>query len=417
LARRSRRPIFTRSSPGGLASLFGGTTIAIPFSLGLVNLPSELFNVFVSIDFIGSRLSTTMSVMHYGTIALIGTCVVQGLTVFRPLRILTTVAVGVALFAVVLPGVRQLYSHVLVVPYTADQALRSLQLLSPSRPNVVHTEAPSASQDGGSTARTYAEIVRSGILKVCYQSGNYPLTFFNSRGDLVGFDVEMAYKFAERLNLALEFLPLERLGDGPERLTSGYCDIVFSSTAKALNRMEAAAETDPIGVRSMGFVVPERLRNRFDTWQRVRRLGPIEVATSAFQILPRAILTRIPQATVVSLETLEEQKKYFASGGAGADAFLDTAEVGDPLSTLHGGCAAPGAAGPGRLPRREGQAGAAARPQRMAADRETDRRRGQARGLLDRRQDGPNGQTALVGHSRRAEMGGVGRADARSSSS
>ncbi len=320
---------------GGLASLFGGTTLAIPFSLGLVNLPSELFNVFVSIDFIGSRLSTSMSVMHYATIGLIGTCVVQGLTVFRPLKILTTAAVGVALFAVVLPGVQLFYNHVLVVPYTADQALRSLQLLTPPRPSVVHTEAPSASQNGGAPTRTYAEIVRSGVLKVCYRSGNYPLSFFNSRGDLVGFDIEMAHKFAERLNLAVEFLPLERLRDGAGRLRSGYCDVIFNSTAKALDRMGSAAESDPIGVRTIAFIVPERLRNRFDRWERVRRLGQIEIATSAFQSLPRAILTRIPQATIVSLETLEEQKRHFGGDGAGADAFLDTAEEGAAWAILY----------------------------------------------------------------------------------
>jgi ABC-type amino acid transport substrate-binding protein len=284
---------------GGVASLFGGTALAIPFSLGLVNLPSELFNVFVSIDFIGSRLSTSMSVMHYATIALIGTCALQGLTVFRPLKVLT------------------------------------LQLLSPPRPNVVYTEVPSAPQDGGSPPRTFAEIVSSGVLKVCYLPGNYPLSFFNSRGDLVGFDIEMAHKFAERLNLAVEFLPLELLRNGPARLASGYCDVVFNSTAKALNRMGAAAETDPIGVRTIAFIVPERLRNRFDTWERVRRLGPIEVATSAFQILPRAVLTRIPKAAVVSLETLEEQKKHFAGDGSGADAFLDTAEEGAAWARLY----------------------------------------------------------------------------------
>jgi ABC-type amino acid transport substrate-binding protein len=320
---------------GGVASLFGGTALAIPFSLGLVNLPSELFNVFVSIDFIGSRLSTSMSVMHYATIALIGTCALQGLTVFRPLKVLTSVAVGATLFAVALPGVRLFYSHVLVVPYTSDQALRSLQLLSPPRPNVVYTEVPSAPQDGGSPPRTFAEIVSSGVLKVCYLPGNYPLSFFNSRGDLVGFDIEMAHKFAERLNLAVEFLPLELLRNGPARLASGYCDVVFNSTAKALNRMGAAAETDPIGVRTIAFIVPERLRNRFDTWERVRRLGPIEVATSAFQILPRAVLTRIPKAAVVSLETLEEQKKHFAGDGSGADAFLDTAEEGAAWAILY----------------------------------------------------------------------------------
>ena len=40
----------------GVASLFGGTVLAIPFVLELVDLPRDLFQVFLSIDVIDSLL-------------------------------------------------------------------------------------------------------------------------------------------------------------------------------------------------------------------------------------------------------------------------------------------------------------------------------------------------------------------------
>ena len=57
----------------GFASLFGGTALAIPFTLGLAELPRDLFRLFLSADVIVSRFGTYVSVMHYATIALIGT--------------------------------------------------------------------------------------------------------------------------------------------------------------------------------------------------------------------------------------------------------------------------------------------------------------------------------------------------------
>ena len=165
--------------------------------------------------------------------------------------------------------------------------------------------------------------------------GNYPLSFFNAEGELVGFDIEMAHRLADRLSLGLEFMPLAQPKSAPERLNSGYCDAVFNSVAMGLQRMESAAETDPFTTATIAFLVPDQRRNAFATWQAIRRQGEIIIATSAFQTLPRDIWARLPEADIVRLSTLEDQFQYFETGGAGADAFLDTAEEGAAWTVLH----------------------------------------------------------------------------------
>jgi ABC-type amino acid transport substrate-binding protein len=37
------------------------------------------------------------------------------------------------------------------------------------------------------------------VARVCYRGGDYPSAFFNNAGDLVGFDIEMAHRFARQL--------------------------------------------------------------------------------------------------------------------------------------------------------------------------------------------------------------------------
>ena len=59
-------------SLAGLASLFGGTVLAIPFLLDLLRLPSDLFELFLTVDVLGSRFGALVAVMHIFVIAVIG---------------------------------------------------------------------------------------------------------------------------------------------------------------------------------------------------------------------------------------------------------------------------------------------------------------------------------------------------------
>ena len=316
----------------GVASLFGGTALAIPFVLELAELSRDLFQVFLSVDVIISRFGTFVSAMHYATIAMIGTFFLRGIWRPRLWPLLRVVIVGVVLIAAVLVGVRAFYTYILVVPYTKDQALRGLQLLQRPQPAVVHREPPVEPEAAG--PRSYSQIIDSGVLRVCYLPGNYPLSFFNADGELVGFDIEMAHRLAERLTLSLEFWPLKGLKSGPRKLESGYCDVVFNSVAMGLTRMESAAETDPFNTVTLSFLVPDHRRRDFATWQAVRNQGEITIASSAFQTLPRDIWIRLPEANIVRLSSFEDQAQYFESGGEGADAFLDTAEEGSAWTIL-----------------------------------------------------------------------------------
>ena len=322
----------------GAASLFGGTPLAIPFTLGLAELPRDLFQVFLSVDVIISRFGTFVSAMHYATIALIGTFALQRRLRLR-LRLwplLRVLVIGVVLTTGALIGVRAFYTHVVVVPYTKDELLRGLQILRDPQQAVVHRDVPTpASQARAAGPRPLAEIKDSGFIRACYVGGNFPLSFFNADGNLVGFDIEMAHRFAERLNLGLEFVPLTLLDKAPERLASGYCDVLFNVQAMDLNRPAAVAQTDPLGRITVAVIVPDHRRNEFATWRAIRARGGITLVTSAFQSVPRDVWTRIPQANVIRALSLEDQTRYFESAGEGADAFLDAAEEGAAWTVLY----------------------------------------------------------------------------------
>jgi Na+/H+-dicarboxylate symporter/ABC-type amino acid transport substrate-binding protein len=331
---------------GGFASLFGGTALAIPFALGLADLPRDLFQLFLSIDVIVSRFATYVSVMHYATIALIGTFALNNLVRVRRSQLLRVVVIGILLLSGAFIGVRAFYTHVVVVPYTKDEFLKGLHKLRDPQASVVHRDAPAPAPGAEpSGPRSLAEIMNSGVLRVCYVDGNYPLSFFNTEGKLVGFDIEMAHRFAARLSappspwvaprakasVSLEFVPVKR----PDNLVSGYCDVLFNSVALALDRTDRAAHTIPFETITLAFIVPDHRRAEFSTWRAIRAKGEITVALSFFQVLEGEVTKQIPQAKAVRLLSSEEQSRYFETYGEGADAFLDAAEEGAAWTILY----------------------------------------------------------------------------------
>jgi Na+/H+-dicarboxylate symporter/ABC-type amino acid transport substrate-binding protein len=317
---------------GGLASLFGGSAIAMPFTLGLAGLPRDLFQLFLSTDVIVSRFGTFVSVMHYGTIALIGTFAIDNLVRVRPVRLARVGTVALLLFGVALLGIRAFYTHVVVVPYTMDQHLRGLHNLRSPQPSTVYRLGSEPRRDvAPSGPRSLSEIRDSGVLRACYFGGNYPLAFFNSDDELVGFDIEMTHRFAARLDVDLEFIHIKSTQD----LIDGYCDVFFNSLALNPDRAEFSAATAPFNQITVGFVVPHQRRDQFVTWNAIEALGEITVAASTFQSVPPEVSRRIPEAEVVRLSSYEEQRKFFESGGESAVAMIDSAEEGAAWTILY----------------------------------------------------------------------------------
>jgi len=73
------------------------------------------------------------------------------------------------------------------------------------------------------------QIKQRGFLRVGYNSNCIPFVFFNARGELVGYDVQMAYDLANFINVSgIEFVPItgETIASS---LNQNLCDIVMSS--------------------------------------------------------------------------------------------------------------------------------------------------------------------------------------------
>jgi Na+/H+-dicarboxylate symporter/ABC-type amino acid transport substrate-binding protein len=310
----------------GLATLFGGTILSLPFLFDLLRLPADLFQVFLTVDVIGSRFGTLLAGMHIIAVALIGTYALCGSVRIRPAPLLRLVLITVALTGGGLFGVRAFYTWGYVAPYTKAQILSGLHLSEAPPPRRVFREPLPEEAEQSHVPLGPDRIKQRGVLRVCYTPDEYPLSFFNAAGELVGFDVEMAHRFARALDTALEFRPVGSIEEARVRLDSGYCDVLMSLIGIAPDRIDDFAMTAPILHTPVGMIMKDHLRTRFRTWDAIREMKDLRVAT-ANNPSARAFLRRLlPQATPVPYEDMRQLERMLAAGAPDIDAIAMFAE-------------------------------------------------------------------------------------------
>jgi proton glutamate symport protein len=114
------------------------------------------------------------------------------------------------------------------------------------------------------------EILRSGVLRVGYESGDeMPYAYLNNFQELVGFDISMAYQLAHDLNCKLELIPID-LDNIAEELNSGLYDIVMSGILMNSERILQMSFSDTYADQNYVLIVPEKKRSRFVSLEKVQ---------------------------------------------------------------------------------------------------------------------------------------------------
>ena len=312
----------------GLASLFGGTVLALPFLLDLLRLPADLFSVFVTVDVIGSRFGTLLAVMHYIVIAMIGTFALDGRLRFRLVPLLRFAVISTLIVAGTLIGIRAFYTHVYVQPYRQDQILAGLSLIESPQPKTVYREAPEEILRETGAAISFDRFEERGTLRVCYRPARYPLSYFNRSGELIGFDVEMMHRFARYLGVEIEFLPIRSVEEALQRLNSPYCDLLASLGQIGPQLTRHAAATSPVLSSPLGVLVRDHRRHAFQRWSDLQGMEELRIAVSSDAVSQALRAQWLPNATPIGFNTIAEFEEILASGAADVDAALVPAEMG-----------------------------------------------------------------------------------------
>jgi ABC-type amino acid transport substrate-binding protein len=318
----------------GLLSYFGAVSFALPFLLDQLQIPADMFQLYLLAGIFVGRFGALLGAMNILAFAVLTACLMTRTASFRRRQVPGYLVVSVVAFAVVVIGTRAYLDRAMEGAYRKDEIIVGMQLLEDPAPAVVLDEAvpnPVALNPGQSRLD---RIRQRGVIRIGFNADRLPYAFLNARGDLVGFDIDMAHHLAHDLGVEIEFVPFETSAM-PQQLEADHFDLIMSGVAGSPSRYEQMLFTDSYLDGTPALVMKDHVRRKYDTLDKLQDKEDLSVGVLDDAWVINRIRTVLPKARVVPMES----SRPFFEGGEGErldiDLIVISAESGSAWTLLH----------------------------------------------------------------------------------
>ena len=344
----SQYPSFLAS---GVPAFFADGTLGTTFLLSLFKIPTNMLGLYITVEVFTSRFGTLLAGMCTVALGILSTCAMQGLMRFNKRKLIRFTIISVLLIILSLGSVHFIFSYVFPQKYNKNELLTNLELLRvrEAQPSKVYTKLPPPRQvEAGIDINSRLDLIKnSRILRVCYLDDNYPLSYTNDQGMLVGMDVEMSHILGKDLGVNLEFIDLGKDAQGndievdllnfPEiakRLDSGYCDMIIPGVPLTPRGELNIDFSHSFAIRSLGFLVRSEQKDKFSSWRNLRTDSNLQIAiptrASYYMAKVRGLL---PKATLTPVT--KNIKEFLAQDFDQYDALVMSAETASAYTLLY----------------------------------------------------------------------------------
>ena len=315
----------------GLFSFFGDPNVAIPFLLNLLRIPADTYGYFPMVDsLVGVRFGTLLAAMYTLALAVLGASAVSGLIRIRWSALLRYAALSAGLMFCAIGGVRFLFEKVIRQDYRGDLAFTATGLSREYPPAINHGQ-PLRPVFQDPSKQRLGQIRERGFLRIGYFPDAMPFAFENRSGKLVGFDIEMAYRLAQDMNVALEFVPLDSKVAAIS-VNGGYVDIIMSGMALTLERANELTMSSPYMNQTLAFIVKDYRREEFSSRVSIKRQTGLTIGIINTPYYVAKVREYLPQAQLVLLDS---PRDFFTRKEDDLDALAYSAEAGSAWTLIH----------------------------------------------------------------------------------
>ena len=306
---------------------FGSMAVAIPFMLDFFSLPADMFQLYLLGSVMTARFATALAAMHGIVISLLVAFAVMGKLRVRTLFQIVAVSIGIA--GAVSLGLGFVLTNVINFEYSGEETLVTKTLITePVHVSQVKNLSELSPIDT-STGRIKA-ITSRGTLRVAYMPDRLPFAYRNSGGTAVGFDIDLAQRLAESLDVKLE---LVRIG-WPEIVTGleeGKIDLAVGGIAITPTRAQEIVFSSTYFDHSVGFVLPDHMRDNFSHLETIQAIPDLEILVPVDRHYLEFAKDNFPRAKLTPVES----PRAFFKGEYGDAVMLASAESGSAWTLLY----------------------------------------------------------------------------------
>ena len=312
---------------------FSNAPVSIPFLLDLMRLPSDLFQLFVVTGVYVGRLTDAVGAAYILAVTMLGVCAVTG-TLKPQWRRLGLLAAGTFVFSLFVAfGGRWYLLKTADTEFSKEHVITSMQIMERNVDSTIVEPGPNPVKLAEGESHL-DRIMARGLIRVGVDPNRLPFSYFNSSGDLAGFDVDMIDLLATDLGVGIEYVPIEPGQDIIELLNADYFDFAVGEFIDTVSLSQRLAFSDPYLYVSMALVVDDYRDKEFATLETIEDLGNVSIGVVDDDLFNDKIQAFFPTATVVKLESPLD---FFEPEDPGTrpDALLFSAEAGSAWSIMY----------------------------------------------------------------------------------
>lgn len=313
----------------GLFSLFGSPIVAMPFLLDVLELPADMFQLFLASGLLVSRLGDFLGAIHLLFVSVLTATALSGKLELHGRKLLLSLGFIILLGALATFGTRAYLAGTLSQKYDKDEIIQNMHSALHSAPAIVHKTVPAGLESFDKPVMD--RIAEKGVLRIGYHPDNLPMSFFNAADELVGHDIDMAHLLAQQLGCQLEFVPFE-FATINEQLESGQIDIAMSGIAMLPTRLTRMTFSEPYMRATAAFVVRDHRRDEFMKRNAEGDFTGIQLAVARSSDVAKIASTLLPGAEFVSVPSLRD---FCESNVDVADGMIWSAESGSAWTLLY----------------------------------------------------------------------------------
>lgn len=314
----------------GMLSAFGQMAVALPFLLDLFRLPADLFQLYLLGSVITGRLATGLAAMHGVVISLLGAAAILGVLSWR--KLLQVAAIGLGLIFVFQALLGFLLTALIPYEYRGEDQFVSMRVQGPAVEVVDYQmQRPPVLGPSDRNRDRLSVIQDRGSLRVAYPADRLPFAYRNKFGETVGFDMELILRMAHDMRVSLEVVRVDR-EEIPELLHSGAADLAVGGLSIIPERAETIAYSNPYSHHTVGFLVRDHDRNRFNSLAKLRALSDLTIAMPSNRYFEGPVAEWLPRAEVVELDT---PRNFLRGELPEIEGMLTSAEAGGAWTLIY----------------------------------------------------------------------------------
>ncbi|WP_462172194.1 cation:dicarboxylate symporter family transporter [Pseudoalteromonas xiamenensis] len=312
-----------------MLSYFANVHIAIPYLLDVLKIPADSYQLYLSMSVLSAKVVSPTTVVYIFAFVFMTIFYVRKQLHLKRIRSFYYLSLLAALLPACMFASFTANQWLAKNTLAADEVIANM-VVADTVPAAVLNHVPKSYQFGDMALTNVDVIQKRGLLRIGYLTDNVPFSYFNQKGELVGFDIALAHKLAADLGVKVEFIPFKK-PDLTEYLNKGYFDVAMSGLEINVKDLARVRFSNQVMTLQLALVAKDYELKRFAKREDVLNHKELKLAHVEYGALLSKIKNSYPQVKPVSIPNI---KAYFDHPEK-YDALVVSAEAGFAWSMFY----------------------------------------------------------------------------------